>query len=191
MAAEDAQVEEAAKNIPSKTLATVHKLLGKGSLTLSTSIHKSLDLFAKVLDMIGQSTIFVYGLSSALSFAVLRVWQPGQGDFSSDELMAASVGAKLDEANMDACRGKTRGASCMFLQFAGFSNETVAQGICCGGTCGVGPCTEGPEEETAEQEFAVQNVSLGQLRRQSKFLYGFINLARKSYGGFCKDPDAE
>jgi len=189
MAAEDAKVKDAAKNIPSKTLAVVHTILGKGSLTMSTSIDKSLDLFAKVLDMIGQSTIFVYGLSSALSFAVLRVWQPGQGDFSSDQLMAASLSAKLDEVNADACRGKKPGSSCVFLQFAGFSNETVAHGVCCRGTCDVEPCTAGAEEVAAEQEFAVQNVSLGHLRRQSKFLYGFINLARKSYGGFCRDLD--
>ncbi|OLP94568.1 hypothetical protein AK812_SmicGene23404 [Symbiodinium microadriaticum] len=69
-------------------------LLKKGTLALSTSIDKSLDLLAKALaacsilqlrpylvmvalkdikapDMIGQSTIFVYGLSSVLSFAVI------------------------------------------------------------------------------------------------------------------------
>lgn len=189
MAAEDAKVQDAAKNIPSKTLALVHTILGKGTLALSTSIDKSLDLLAKALDMIGQSTIFVYGLSSVLSFAVLRVWQPGQGDFSSDQLMAASLGAKLDEVNTDACRGKKPGSSCVLLQFAGFSNETVAHGVCCRGICDLEPCTAGAEEVTAEQEFAVQNVSLGHLRRQSKFLYGFINLARKSYGGFCRDLD--
>jgi len=189
MAAEDAKVQDAAKNIPSKTLALVHTILGKGTLALSTSIDKSLDLLAKALDMIGQSIIFVYGLSSVLSFAVLRVWQPGQGDFSSDQLMAASLGAKLDEVNTDACRGKKPGSSCVLLQFAGFSNETVAQGLCCRGICDLEPCTAGAEEVAAEQEFAVQNVSLGHLRRQSKFLYGFINLARKSYGGFCRDLD--
>ncbi|CAE7797774.1 unnamed protein product, partial [Symbiodinium necroappetens] len=68
-------------------------------------------------------------------------------------------------------------------------NETVAQGLCCRGICDLEPCTAGAEEVAAEQEFAVQNVSLGHLRRQSKFLYGFINLARKSYGGFCRDLD--
>ncbi|CAJ1372299.1 unnamed protein product [Effrenium voratum] len=133
MAAEDRQVAEASRGIPSKTLALVHKMLGKGSVALASGADKSLSVFEKLLDMIGQSTIFVYGISSALSFLVLRVWQPSQ-EVVTDELLLASLGERLEDFNAYSCQGRQaglrdlalffgsqEGRDCALLRFGGLS----------------------------------------------------------------------
>jgi len=196
-----AEADEVAASLSSglapKALQTAHMALSKVDWATSMVAHGSLDTAMWALETVGSSAMVVWCLSGILGFFFKDYYKPQGGDVSGMSLedTLTSIGhSSRSNFNEQACLGKKIFEPCIYLNHAGLDTEEVIDGQCCYARCQPkdAQCEVLTDAEVRQQsEFNPTAVSTTSLSRQSRYLSGFVDMARKGYGAWCEREEEE
>eukprot|EP00403_Amphidinium_massartii_P006853 CAMPEP_0178384412 /NCGR_PEP_ID=MMETSP0689_2-20121128/7501_1 /TAXON_ID=160604 /ORGANISM="Amphidinium massartii, Strain CS-259" /LENGTH=964 /DNA_ID=CAMNT_0020004657 /DNA_START=1 /DNA_END=2895 /DNA_ORIENTATION=- len=197
MALEDEAAAAVSSGVPTKAIQAAHLALSKIDWLSSTATHHALDTVIWALETVGESAVVTYCLSGIFGFLFRDYYKPAISGELNDAALAEltyedtlAVTAHHQRVNFNemSCLGKKLQESCIFLNNGGLESEELTDGFCCYSRCQAAE-TDCPvissEEERAQSEFDPTKVSVKSLARQSKYLYGFVDMARNAYGNMC------